>query len=43
LQNAEIQGNLTLSMQTTHRHSFFFTYRYWYPVAALAASAHLRL
>ena len=37
------QVNLITSMQTAQRQSFFFTYRYWYPVAALAASAHLRL
>jgi hypothetical protein len=41
--NAEIQVNLIFSMQTVQRQSFFFTYRYWYPVAALAACAHLRL
>jgi hypothetical protein len=30
-------------MQTAQRQSYFFTYRYWFPVAALAATAHLRL
>jgi hypothetical protein len=40
--NEGIQVNLVTSMQTAQRQSFFFTYRYWYPVAALVASAHLR-
>jgi hypothetical protein len=42
LQNAVIRGNLTIKMQTPLRQFFSFTYRYWYPVAALAACAHLR-
>jgi hypothetical protein len=29
-------------MQTVSRQFFFFANRYWYPVAALVACAHLR-
>jgi hypothetical protein len=33
---------LIVKMQSASR-QFSFTYRYWYPVAALVACAHLRI
>jgi hypothetical protein len=42
LQNAIFRGNLITKMQEVSRLFFSFTYRYWYPVAALAARTHLR-
>jgi hypothetical protein len=35
-------GKLAIKMQSASR-QFSFTYRYWYPVAALVACAHLRI
>jgi hypothetical protein len=42
LQNAAFRGSLKVKMQAVSRQLFSFTYRYWYPVAALAARAHFR-
>jgi hypothetical protein len=42
-QIAALAGKLFSKMLPASRQSFFFTYRYWFPVAAPVAYVHLRI